>query len=365
MKSTFYLAISIAIAFTFSACKKDADKANDSVNMVYLEGSFSEGFFVSYNANGEPLIYRQSYVYEWSNTSKTFRKIGDALNDIVLSGLGEEMIADKIGNYYFSEYDDVYHCNGADGHWTKLNFPGVDYAQMIKFIANEQGDILAVMLKNEPNIMIYKYFLKKSNETVWNEIPVADPSITDLSRDYLPYWLNNNGNLYFHLSSGNQSQQIADKYLNTSTGKLELLFDKSDPANYRWAYGVIDAYTCIQPSGMVYFMQGLDLFRFDGNVIPIKPVKIMTFENPLDKAHNDPSWSTDLTYFAVDAAGNIKMLGDCSYGYSTHWGYITGNIKSSKLTLHDHELAQRQLFFNPKNEVFMLTYPYNGLYKWE
>lgn len=364
MKFIYCLATAIIIAFTFSACKKDADNGKDSVNMVYLEGSFSEGFFVSYNAFGEPLIYRQSYVYEWSNTSKTFRKIGDALNDIVLSGLGREMTADKIGNYYFAEYDDIYHCNGAEGHWTKLNFPGVNYAQMIKFFPNEQGDILIEMLQNEPNLMIYKYFLKKSNETVWNEIAV-DASITTLTRDILPYWLNNNGNLYFHSTSGPQSQQIADRYLNTSTGNLEVLFDKSDPANYKWAYGVIDAYTCIQPSGMVYFMHGPDLYRFDGNVIPIKPVKIMTFENPLDKAHNDPSWSTSLADFIVDAAGNIKMIGYCSYGFSAHWGYITGNIKSSKLTLHDHELTQRQLFFNQKNEVFMQTYPYNGLYKWE
>lgn len=353
----------LLLLFSVASCKKEEDPnaAGASFALEKLGDLTLDNGELGFNLAGEPLIQVKSNVYEWSNTSKAWRRIGGEVSARTLNNGAKQYAQDKRGVYYTCDGDFINSCATPTDTWQKVSLPGIVYGVSPTYlVANDLGDIV-VMTRDDADVM--RYFLKKGTAAVWT--PLTSMPRTSFTNE-APIFLCNNGILYLGGGLYPRDIAVADKYLDTNTGRYARLFDKADPANVRLAgTGLMNAPAMqIHSSGAIYLWEGKDLFKFDGATPGAKITKIRTFENPLIGKH-DVSWTNRFSSFSMTEAGDIKVMGVCGNNYRTHFSYITGNSgKSGMQLLQDEVMTQPGMLTNRKNEGFILMYPNTGLYKW-
>lgn len=350
---TFFTAL--FLLFSLASCKKE-DDPNSTATPFTLEklgDLVMNNGNLGYNAAGEPLIQFNSYVYEWSNTGKAWRKLGGPVS---ARGVYGGYAQDKRGVYYIAD-GAMYSCASATDNWVRVRFPGItDDGSMASLVSNDLGDIVILVRDNTD---VYRYFGKKGTSAVWNQIASIPGASFTHNKD--PSFLCNNGNLYLGGPGG-----MLDTYLDTNTGRFALLYDKSEPANIRLGKaGYLDYPFFIRSSGTIYIRDGNELFKLDGTVLPAQITKVLTFENPLASKH-DITWLKGLGAFVIDDAGDIKMLGTCNKGYDFHQSHISGNINRTDMKVLQEGVGQRGLFSNRKGECFVGMSAGGGteVYKW-
>jgi len=338
-----------AMVLLFSACKKKdrSGSGGDQFSPIPLGALVMDNDSpVGFNAAGDPIIKVNSYFYEWSETSKEWKKVGTA----PVTGTVGEMAKDPQGNYYVVNNGRIITCT--TGGWTDLVLPDTTMVPA-RILANGNGDIV-VRASNGDSLY---YFKKAASATGWVKIYAIAP----WEESNYPSFFTNNGYIYYSYSSGGSI--IYDYYLNTNTGTKGLIYDKTDPVNIPiGGQGYITAKMFIHPDGDIYAMDGNELFMLDMKSTPTTFKKVILYENPI--RHSDLQWLSGLDAYVIDAAGNIKVVGGCNNYPSTHFSILSGNLKSNTLQILSHPASLIGIMSNPRGRI--LVFQGSGsLYWWK
>ncbi len=366
MRKTIILALLAAVSMTScTKTKKEATAANTTTEKLgdLKPDTYSSVYFLN---DGRPAVQFSGNLYSWNATGKAWEKFAPLLPG---SGGFMQLVQDNQGNYYGNGWKYVYIRNTAAATWDTLKVGAYRSSTGLpQLISNGAGDIVIRMQAADT----FYYYKKAAAGTNWTLVTTRSRSQDEL---IYPYFLCNNGNLYFSYDSNPYPRGIlCDIMMNSNTGAFGLLFDKSDPANFKVLEGYANSGSVnagyIDAAGVVYVTYQTiqetwkaKLYRLTPTAVPAKfeLLRDLNIPHPSEASNG---WFTKISEpFTVDDKGNMKFLLYCSKYPDAHWAIATGNTSSSEIRYFDHPLGQRMIYPNLQGVAYISEFG-GYVYKW-